>query len=489
MGFWDTYIAGQQSLGNAIDDTRKMNLMEEDQRRKNRLADLQLTREQLAVDEVTRKRSQDEELRNALSAARGTTTYTMPQPSGSLASLVAPDYAAAPAPFAMPQEQPATGPMIGAANTYTAPNLQQIAAQKLQEQGRFDEASKVMDGQVKGIAIDDLLTKKRAEIEMYGSPEAKAKLDIEETRLKTAGNLILTSRKADPSGGMTKQMIKAHPELFPGINPDLVVTAAGLTELPFNGGKLVIGPDGKTHVVQDKNDTKGFDTIDLGDRVKVVDRATGAVTYEKKALSPAAVVRIEKEKDKPNKLDEASVKTLLRTMPKLKEDAISANSAMDRIDTMLGLLDKGAGGRSGQLKAAIGPYAEMFGIKTQGLTDAQLYETLSKTIGGSLRMQIVGPGPVSNYENQLLQRVSGGGATGVAAAKELLAYYKSQGETKINDYNDSVTQVAEYSPATAKIYKPVSRKGPQPKAATQPAAATSGGKLVPDGKGGYVWRN
>jgi len=69
-------------------------------------------------------------------------------------------------------------------------------------------------------------------------------------------------------------------------------------------------------------------------------------------------------------------------------------------------------------------------------------------------MEIVGPGQVSDYENRLLQSISGGGGTATAAARELLQYYRGVAETNITDYNDAVSAVSEAYPAAAKVYPP-----------------------------------
>ena len=155
------------------------------------------------------------------------------------------------------------------------------------------------------------------------------------------------------------------------------------------------------------------------------------------------------------KLDFESGKALVKGLPKLKEEAMGANGSIERIDTMLNLVKGGVGGKKGQILSALAPYAEMIGVNTKSMNDAQTYEIMAKTIGGSMRMQIVGPGPVSNYENQLLQKISGGGSAATPAATELLSYYRKMAKEKVDDYNGSVDAVSEFSPATRKIYRPI----------------------------------
>ena len=72
-----------------------------------------------------------------------------------------------------------------------------------------------------------------------------------------------------------------------------------------------------------------------------------------------------------------------------------------------------------------------------------------------MRMEIIGPGQVSDYENRLMAAVSGGGGTATEAAKELLQYYRGIAEGNIKDYNDSASAVGEVSPAAKKSYRQI----------------------------------
>jgi hypothetical protein len=130
---------------------------------------------------------------------------------------------------------------------------------------------------------------------------------------------------------------------------------------------------------------------------------------------------------------------------------------------MLGLIEKGAGGRLGQIKAWLAPSLEVAGIKSQGLSDAQLYQILARTLGGSMRMEIIGPGQVSDYENRLMAAISGGGGTATEAAKELLQYYRGIAEGNISDYNASAGVVGEASPVSKKANPPIGIAAPPEK--------------------------
>ena len=163
-----------------------------------------------------------------------------------------------------------------------------------------------------------------------------------------------------------------------------------------------------------------------------------------------------------NKLDIEAGKELIKNLPKLQKQADDSATAIDRIDTMLGLLSRGAGGRLGQAKAAVAPWLETIGISTKGLTEAQLYERLSTTLGGSMRMAIIGPGPVSDYEQELLKKVSGGGATAAAAAKELLDFYRKSAIRNIDRYNAAAKDISRESPMAGRLYTPIEYKKQDP---------------------------
>jgi hypothetical protein len=182
--------------------------------------------------------------------------------------------------------------------------------------------------------------------------------------------------------------------------------------------------------------------------------------------------------EKPGKYDAEVIKGIIRGLPKAYVDARDQQVSIDRIDKMQSLIASGVGGKKGQIMSAIAPYVEAAGYKDKNLSDAQLYEVLAKTIGGSMRQQMVGPGQVSNYENQLLQKVSGGGQVAAGAAAELLDFYKKAAEAHITSYNESLDAVKEYSPATAKLYKKVGSGGAPAGPTVMERRKTKDGKVL-----------
>lgn len=204
------------------------------------------------------------------------------------------------------------------------------------------------------------------------------------------------------------------------------------------------------------------DTIMLGGKPVRIRRNVKTGKEEQVSAGPVGGTTV----NVGDKLDVEAGKELIKQLPKLKTEALTAQSNITRIDQMNELLDKGLGGKSGQIKAWLAPYAEGMGINIQSLTDAQTYELLATTLGGSMRIEVVGPGPVSEYEQKLLQKVNAGGNAATGAARELLRYYRSAAHSKVLNYNDSVDAMAEYSPAVGKLHKkidisPVKKQGPR----------------------------
>lgn len=195
--------------------------------------------------------------------------------------------------------------------------------------------------------------------------------------------------------------------------------------------KMVI--DGKTVMVQTSN--------------------TGEMKTVAQGASPAVQINFDKD----------VIKQQIKDLPKLKEKAKTSKSGIARIDKMLGLIEKGAGGRLGQIKAWLAPTLEVAGIKSQGLADAQLYQILARTLGGSMRMEIIGPGQVSDYENRLMAAINGGGGTATEAAKELLQYYRGIADGNINDYNTAAGAIGDVSPASKRANPPIGAAPPPEK--------------------------
>ncbi len=112
-------------------------------------------------------------------------------------------------------------------------------------------------------------------------------------------------------------------------------------------------------------------------------------------------------------------------------------------------------GKGGQLKNFLAPYAEMAGLETKGMDEAQSFQLLTRAIVGPMRLEIIGPGPVSEWEQKLMQQMSGGGGTGRAAAKELLTRYRELAKNKVKSYNDAISSATNLSPDFSIAYQPM----------------------------------
>ena len=156
--------------------------------------------------------------------------------------------------------------------------------------------------------------------------------------------------------------------------------------------------------------------------------------------------------------DKEIIRKTLTEIPKLKREAISAKTNITQIDKALDLVKTGVTGKGGQLKSFLAPYAEMVGIDTNSLNDAQKFQLLTRAIIMPMRLEIVGSGQVSDYEQKLMQQISGGGGAAKDAAKELLSHWKKISEDRINNYNDTLQGFKEIYPNVEKVYKIIPTK-------------------------------
>ena len=153
--------------------------------------------------------------------------------------------------------------------------------------------------------------------------------------------------------------------------------------------------------------------------------------------------------------DKKGIEGLMTSLPGTQSNAATAIATNKTIDKMISLIDAGAAGAKGYATANIAPALGILGIDTKGMNDAQLYQTYASTIAGGLRQQIVGPGPVSDYEQKLMKSVSGGGAKGASASKELLQHYKQTNQQKINTYNSTLNAIQAIAPETSNAFRQI----------------------------------
>src|SRR3990167_2112992 len=183
--------------------------------------------------------------------------------------------------------------------------------------------------------------------------------------------------------------------------------------------------------------------------------------------------------------DKEIIKKTLTELPKLKREAVGGQTAITQVDRALELVAKGVTGKGGQLKSFLAPYAELAGVNTENMDDSQKYQLLTRAIIGQMRLELIGPGPVSEWEQQLMQKISGGGGATKGAAQELLGYYKTLAKAKVNSYNDTLTGFTEIYPDAGKVYKPINLGGAAPVPGTTPPKA---GPVVGSVNKGYRFK-
>lgn len=160
--------------------------------------------------------------------------------------------------------------------------------------------------------------------------------------------------------------------------------------------------------------------------------------------------------------DKELIKKTMTEMPKLKKDAISGFNSSNQIDIAMGFLTKGVTGKGGQLKSFFAPYAEMVGMPVENMDEAQTFQLLTRAIIGPMRLDIVGPGPVSEWEQKLMQQISGSGGASKQAAAQLLRHWKTLSQSKIDNYNNTLEGFSEIYPNVKRVYKPMLQQNKQP---------------------------
>jgi len=146
-----------------------------------------------------------------------------------------------------------------------------------------------------------------------------------------------------------------------------------------------------------------------------------------------------------DKTDAIVAREAVKDLPKLRREARTAEASKPRLQQMVKLIDSGAGGIKGNALAAI---AGVF--DTPATSEAELFKKLAAAGAGSLRTTVIGPGAVSNYEQSLLQAISGGGNGARTATRQLLKYYEQEADRTISNYNDAVDSAVTVAPKAAK---------------------------------------
>ena len=164
--------------------------------------------------------------------------------------------------------------------------------------------------------------------------------------------------------------------------------------------------------------------------------------------------------DKLSGMREPGINTLIgkraTELDNLFGEATKQKTALPQIRKLKNLVEtEGVTGKAGQAKAFFAPYAEALGFTPESFSKAQTFQLMSRLLSGPLRTEIVGSGQVSNYEQELLSKLSGGGEAGKQAALELFNYYESVGKRKVDDYNSMRSNSISLSPRFGEMYTPI----------------------------------
>jgi len=148
--------------------------------------------------------------------------------------------------------------------------------------------------------------------------------------------------------------------------------------------------------------------------------------------------------DKPDKkepmsfAEKTAIKNRFTTLGKAEEKALEAVPKVQQYDAMIKALERGdVGGVEGGVKAFLAPVAESLGLDPNGkMGEAQGFKLMARAMVAGMRLQLIGPGPMSDAEQKLLAQLSGGDVyVARAAARDLFKLYRSKAANDIKNYH------------------------------------------------------
>jgi hypothetical protein len=174
-----------------------------------------------------------------------------------------------------------------------------------------------------------------------------------------------------------------------------------------------------------------------------------------------------------NKSDDETVKVLAgemaSTLKNERPEADKAMGAIPRLDEIDGLLRPETTGVEGQVKAYLAPFVQAFRDpkKWESFNDAAKKDIFMRSQIGAMRLELIGPGPVSEYEQKLMQDLAGGRRTPLDVAKALVSYYRENAVNKVKRYNASVDRASKVNSIFGTVYGKIDESGLQRGAAPQ----------------------
>jgi hypothetical protein len=169
---------------------------------------------------------------------------------------------------------------------------------------------------------------------------------------------------------------------------------------------------------------------------------------------PVAIKALESEKEGKGDVTPKDIYSpILKQLPKKKAEAETAERRVIQYEKLSEMAEKGAGGLVPGLKGILSPVLEALGMDAKIESEAQAYQLMARAGVGSMRLMLVGSGQVSNYEQDLMQRLSGGSIkTSREAAKLLFDYYASESRHTVAAYNKQIDDISEELPSVKKAH-------------------------------------
>lgn len=177
--------------------------------------------------------------------------------------------------------------------------------------------------------------------------------------------------------------------------------------------------------------------------------------------------------------DKEALRAMGKQLPKSKIAAETASKNVQKIDRMLSLIDKGAGGVRGELLAKINKVADV--MRRTSPEDAKYNQLKAELRGfaGTLRLQLGLVGQTSDRDVAIMYEAAGGMAP-AESQKAILNGYRQGYMQDVTNYNSDAEAYSGYSKASKDLYRPVSI----------PAEQSAGPSVIEERtlKNGEVWR-
>ena len=156
--------------------------------------------------------------------------------------------------------------------------------------------------------------------------------------------------------------------------------------------------------------------------------------------------------------DKEALRAMGKQLPKSKIAADTASKNVQKIDRMLGLIDKGAGGVRGELLAKINKAADL--LRVTPPEDAKYNQLKAELRGfaGTLRLQLGLIGQTSDRDVAIMYEAAGG-MSPAESQKAILSGYRQGYMQDVTNYNSDAEAYGEYSPAGRNLFRKVNVPG------------------------------